>query len=44
MTIEEAKYAVKSRATVLYNGAAWRANGIISWYEKKGHSRVGETL
>lgn len=37
MTIDEAKEAVKNRATVWYKGVPWIANGIISWYQHTGY-------
>lgn len=39
MTIEEAKEAVKNRATVWYKGVPWIANGIISWYQDHGFDK-----
>ena len=39
MTIDEAKEAVRTRASVWYNGVEWKANGIISWYQDHGYDR-----
>ena len=32
MTIEEAKYACESRAVIVYNGATYKVNGILTWF------------